>query len=180
MWKAISLFIFAVLVSLALATLPNSVQVSSFVNSHNYYRSAVNPPARYMPKVIFNNQVASTANTWAAKCTWAHSGTPGVGENLYATSVRTPYPSYFNPNTSVNAWASEKPYYNYYTNSCTSSHSCGHYTQIIWANSTSIGCAFQDCPYIKGIPWPNGGTIVVCQYYPPGNWWGQRPYVAAL
>jgi pathogenesis-related protein 1 len=44
---------------------------------------------------------------------------------------------------------------------------CGHYTQIVWRDTTSVGCAAQSCPQ---------GEIWVCDYSPPGNYVGQHPY----
>ena len=155
--------------------IPNTMQIQTFVNSHNFYRASVNPPAAFMPTISWQTNLANSANTWATKCIWGHSGTANVGENLYATTIRTTTDN-FNPNDAVNSWGSEKVNYNYSTNSCSAGKVCGHYTQIIWKNSTNVGCAFQDCPVIQGLSWPNGGTIVVCQYSPPGNWYGQKPY----
>jgi pathogenesis-related protein 1 len=164
-----------IMASLASATIPSNAQIQTFVNTHNYYRATVNPPAANMPAIAWLSSLATSSNNWASLCRWGHSGTPNVGENIYATTVRTT-PANFNPNNAVNSWGSEKVYYTYSTNTCAPGKVCGHYTQIIWADSVNVGCAFQDCPTIQGLSWPNGGTIVVCQYSPPGNWWGERPY----
>lgn len=173
----INLFFLLFFTNAILATIPSSTQAQTFVNTHNYYRATVNPPARNMPAVQWAGSLANSSNNWANNCRWAHSGTSNVGENLYATTVRTTSAN-FNPSTSVNSWGGEKVYYSYSTNSCMSGRVCGHYTQIIWDDSVYVGCAFKDCPLIQGLSWPNGGTIVVCQYAPPGNWWGERPYIA--
>ena len=37
--------------------------------------------------------------------------------------------------------------------------SCGHFTQMAWAETTEIGCAVQNCP--------NQGSYLVCRYNPP-------------
>ena len=166
------------LISMLSATFPSSTQIETFLSTHNYYRSTVNPPAKFMPEMTWLPLLGIVSNNWATRCKWAHSGTVGVGENLYATTVRTS-PINFNPSSPVNSWGNEKIYYNYTTNICTVGKVCGHYTQVVWDDSVQLGCAYQDCPMIQGIPWANGGTIVVCQYYPAGNWWGERPYVAA-
>ena len=50
-----------------------------------------------------------------------------------------------------------------------SPQSCGHYTQVVWANTLSVGCGVAVCPT---------GTIVVCNYAPPGNYVGEKPYIA--
>jgi pathogenesis-related protein 1 len=44
---------------------------------------------------------------------------------------------------------------------------CGHYTQIVWRNTKAVGCAVGG----KG-----AREVWVCDYDPPGNYVGQRPY----
>ncbi len=155
-----------------------SGQIDQIVNSHNQYRATVEPPAKQMPNLTWSNKLADNSQKWADKCTWSHSQTPGYGENLYVTSKRTPDVSKFDVNQAVNSWGSEKPYYNYATNSCEPSKVCGHYTQMVWANTKDVGCAVKDCGSIQNLPNFNGGTLVVCQYSPPGNYVGQKPYVS--
>ena len=64
----------------------------------------------------------------------------------------------------------------YSSNSC--SGVCGHYTQIVWRSTTEVGCGLRVCttgsPFDShpGATW----TMVVCDYRPPGNFRGQRPY----
>lgn len=48
-------------------------------------------------------------------------------------------------------------------------HSVGHYTQMIWAGTTAVGCALS-----KG----RSFDVLVCRYDPPGNVWNQSPYRA--
>ncbi|KAF8019719.1 hypothetical protein BT93_G0422 [Corymbia citriodora subsp. variegata] len=62
----------------------------------------------------------------------------------------------------------EKPYYNYNSNSCAPGKICGHYTQVVWRNSVLLGCAKAKCA--------TGGTLVTCNYDPPGNVIGQKSY----
>nr|CAB3449766.1 unnamed protein product [Digitaria exilis] len=71
----------------------------------------------------------------------------------------------------VAAWVDEKQYYNCSDNSCSApaGESCGHYTQVVWENTTRIGCATVTCNAQQG-------TFIVCDYNPKGNFLGQRPY----
>jgi pathogenesis-related protein 1 len=39
---------------------------------------------------------------------------------------------------------------------------------VVWGNSVSLGCAKVTCSA--------GGTFIVCNYDPPGNVVGQKPY----
>jgi hypothetical protein len=161
----------------------NNNLAQAFIGAHNTYRNNVNPPATNMMPIQWSDDLATSAGQWAAKCVWAHSQKPNVGENLYASSVRTPNVSIYDPSEPVNSWGNEKTNFDYNTNTCAQGQVCGHYTQVVWANSNNVGCAVQDCPSISGIGWPNGGTIAVCQYSPPGNvsinGQMQKPYVSS-
>jgi len=47
----------------------------------------------------------------------------------------------------------------------------GHYSQIVWQSTTSIGCAVQDCS-ASGLSGTGGGVspfFAVCNYSPPGT-----------
>ena len=48
-------------------------------------------------------------------------------------------------------------------------------TQIVWTNTTSVGCATVDCS-ASGLA-NTGGNVspyfTVCNYYPPGNYEGE-------
>ncbi len=70
----------------------------------------------------------------------------------------------------VQAWTSEVAWYDYDSNTCSApaGQSCGHYTQIVWADSLRIGCGRALCD--------DGWEIVTCNYDPPGNWAGEWPY----
>ena len=47
----------------------------------------------------------------------------------------------------------------------------GHLSQIVWADTTSVGCAWQDCSS-QGLANVGGGVgawFTVCNYSPPGK-----------
>jgi hypothetical protein len=101
-----------------------------------------------------------------------NAGRGNLGENIAASSPGH-WPSIAEV---VQAWASEAADYDYASNSCAPGKACGHYTQIVWRDSTLLGCAYARCttnsPF-DGVPtW----DFWVCDYSPPGNWVGQRPY----
>ncbi|XP_076936877.1 pathogenesis-related protein 1A-like [Bidens hawaiensis] len=71
----------------------------------------------------------------------------------------------------ISAWLDEKGYYNYSSNSCLPSMMCEHYTQVVWKTSIHIGCARVKC--MQSL---NDAYYVVCNYHPPGNYNGEKPY----
>jgi uncharacterized protein YkwD len=148
---------------------------------HNEVRCEVSPTAQSMPALTWSLPLELTAQTWANLCIdMDHNGlidhNPNrsvghpyyVGENIYATGGI--FPTY--PEWAVNYWAAEKMYYNFNANTCAVGQVCGHYTQLVWANTLEVGCARALCP---GLSFQ---SVVVCNYGPGGNYSGQRPYVA--
>lgn len=48
----------------------------------------------------------------------------------------------------VSAWAAESTDYDYASNTC--SGVCGHYTQVVWAATTQVGCGIAEAPCRSG------------------------------
>uniref|UniRef100_A0A3B3X926 C-type lectin domain-containing protein n=1 Tax=Poecilia mexicana TaxID=48701 RepID=A0A3B3X926_9TELE len=65
----------------------------------------------------------------------------------------------------VDAWFEEGKYFLYYSGQCRENPTCRHYTQLVWATSSHVGCASQQC-LRDGLLW----RIFACAYYPGGNW----------
>jgi len=49
-------------------------------------------------------------------------------------------------------------------NSNAPSGDTGHFTQVIWASTKTVGCGLAQC---------NGNDLLVCNYSPAGNYDGQ-------
>ena len=128
----------------------------------------------------WSNALAAYSQQWAnnlgssGSCKMIHRpGTPPYGENLYWAS-----PLRWSTGEStiqdvtikevVKTWADEEKWYDYASNSCQPGKQCGHYTQIVWENTTEVGCAIKVCAD-KSQTW-------VCSYNPAGNYVGQRPF----
>jgi pathogenesis-related protein 1 len=144
-------------------------------DAHNAVRASVSPPADPpLSPLVWSDAMVAIAKAHADKCVWEHS-MGDTGENLYA-SVGSPAPT---PQSVVDSWASEIEFYDYASNGCTPGQQCGHYTQIVWRDTAVVGCAQVTCtvnspfdpPFDKD-PWVNW----VCEYDPPGNWVGEKPY----
>ncbi len=136
------------------------VEIEETVAAHNEWRAKVN-----VPPLQWDENLAKTALKWAKQlkkegCAFKHSHTPNLGENLFMGTT-----GFYGPREVIDAWGNEIKDYNYDDNSCTGV--CGHYTQVVWATTTKVGCAKTTC---------DGNDIWVCNYAPPGNWVGQKPY----
>ena len=154
-------FIFVVLFAFIGCAFAASNQ-DQWLESHNYFRSIVNPRAQYMPDLIWSSTVAAYAQAYIDTCPSGHSGGP-QGENLYWSSAQN------EPWNAVAAWYNEVSNYHLSSNSCDSQKVCGHYTQVVWNQTTHLGCAFANC----GSTW-----AYICSYDPPGNYVGEKPYQA--
>ena len=96
-----------------------------------------------------------------------HSGGP-YGENIFWGSGGG---AGWSASDAVASWVAEKRWYDHGSNSCSApeGRSCGHYTQVVWRDSTAVGCARVVCDN-------GGGVFITCNYNPPGNVVGQSPY----
>lgn len=103
---------------------------------------------------------------WLAETNkFQHSKTE-FGENLWAGS-----PGSYSYEQMAGAWVDEKRYYldaPSPKNSSTGNWAdVGHYAQIVWANTTQVGCATAIGASFE---------YLVCRYSPPGNYSGQKAY----
>lgn len=155
------------------STLPQFAR--DMLDAHNAVRAAVKTPTPNpaLEPLGWDAQAEALAKAWAAKCEWGHNPSRGnAGENIAAAT-----PDYWDTKGVVKEWADEVADYDYANNSCAQGKQCGHYTQIVWRNTKRMGCATQTCtknsPFGPQAPrW----QYWVCNYAPPGNYIGQRPY----
>ena len=137
-------------------------QADEMVNRHNDYREAVD-----VQDLKWSNKVAAYAQKWAnhlaaTSCDLEHRSTHKYGENLF-WGYGTAYTS-----TEISDnWGSERKDWKGGEITTRNFADAGHYTQMIWFESTEIGCGQATCS--------NGSIIVVCNYNPPGNVIGQKP-----
>ncbi|CAI5489143.1 unnamed protein product [Closterium sp. Naga37s-1] len=120
--------------------------------------------------------VAAEAQAWATtltnstyNCGLSHGGNPGEGQNLSGGGPA----GYYSNGAAVSWWVGEGDLYSYavFSGGCSTGNwaDCGHYTQVIWNNTRTVGCGKASCG-TKADVW-------ACNYYPPGNYGGQLPYV---
>ncbi len=159
----------------------NRVEARTMIAAHNRWRSQAG-----VAGLTWSPRLEKKAIAWANElkqhngCRMRHSG---PGENLYWASpleIRTStdgrnwqvsrQAQEVDADHVVNSWGSEKQWYSYAGNSCRApaGKSCGHYTQLVWRGTSEVGCGKAVCPGYS--------QVWVCEYSPPGNIIGDRPY----
>lgn len=159
--------------AVAQTTLTTTEQ-AEMVSAHNTWRGQV-----ATPNLKWSPTLANTAQAWADSlknnqaCKMVHSHADGVGENLFWASPLT-YSTgktelqAVSPTKTATSWGDEKKDYSYSSNTCAAGKICGHYTQVVWKNTTDVGCGKAICS--------DKSQVWVCQYAPAGNYIGQKPY----
>lgn len=149
----------------------SEVEKHVMVELHNLYRAQVSPPATSMLRMRWDEELAAFAKAYAQQCVWGHNKERGRrGENLFAiTGEGLDVP------LAMEEWHHERQHYNLSAISCAAGQMCGHYTQVVWAKTERIGCGSHFCEKLQGVDETNI-HLLVCNYEPPGNVKGQRPY----
>jgi pathogenesis-related protein 1 len=162
----------------------SSQEMYALLAVHNNARNSIRY-ATSMPLMEWSSAVASEVATWVKKCDqstpWSDPNAGfnlGFGDDSQAWAV-------------ANGWVSQISNYTYTDSTCTTSSEapavcgacttgnfkyCNSYLQIIWASSTSIGCAKAQC---SGSTPGSTTTWVICGYSPRGLIANQAPYVSS-
>ncbi|XP_016068187.1 PREDICTED: cysteine-rich secretory protein 3-like [Miniopterus natalensis] len=134
------------------------------VNKHNDLRRTVTPPAKNMLKMKWDNKTAENAQKWADKCLQEHSTledrviSMNCGENLYMSSDPTSW------SHAIQTWFDEIKDFDYGIGPKYKDAVVGHYTQVVWYSSYTVGCGVAYCPEQPSLKY-----YYVCQYCPAGN-----------
>jgi pathogenesis-related protein 1 len=178
------------------AAMGETGRMAGMTAAHNAIRAMVQTTPALAP-MVWSPTLAAYAQEWTDNLAKTSCAQPrhrssqelqanGYGENLAAAGGSRP------PMTTaqfaLDGWAGEVACWTYGsisapgfsggTEQCDlacyqkmNSDGCGHYTQVVWRNSTQLGCGVSSCQ--------SGGVsydIWICNYGPPGNVLGQKPY----
>jgi len=138
------------------------------VNHHNYHRS--NHSAS---DLTWDAGLASTAATIAASCVYAHNVNTnggGYGQNIAAgvesANISAVISDLFY-NGEVNFF---NGLYGEANPDMTNFENWGHFSQIVWKSTTTVGCATQYCPGgLANVGSDVAPYFTVCNYGPPGK-----------
>ncbi|KAK9278052.1 hypothetical protein L1049_027610 [Liquidambar formosana] len=156
------IFLFSPTISSTALTKAKTETINQVLDGHNSARKAVGvPPLQWEPLLATYARVYSS-NERRKDCKLVHSPGYGFGENLFWGKG-----SRWTAEDAVAAWVAERQWYHHANNSC-NAKDCSHYTQIVWRTTQRVGCSKIICD--------SGETFIACEYYPPGNYFGQRPY----
>ncbi|XP_033118755.1 peptidase inhibitor 15-A-like [Anneissia japonica] len=146
----------------------SEAESQAILDKHNALRSQVSPEASDMQFMIWDDDLATMAQQWSDMCNFNH-GQPSnispystIGQNLYQTSGGPDNRA--NGVAATQAWYNEYQFYTYETKECQTNRVCGHYTQIVWADSHALGCGLSYCSSTT-----DGATnvwIITCNYGP--------------
>jgi pathogenesis-related protein 1 len=139
----------------------SAADAKALVDHHNKARVAVG-----VKPLKWSATLAANAQKWAdhlasTTCQMQHSSDGVYGENLYRGTA-----GHFSASDASKAWEAEKKDYD---GPLTRSNlkAVGHYTQMVWRETTRIGCGEVTCAK---------NLLVVCNYDPPGNYLGRKGY----
>ena len=136
-------------------------QRRALLAAHNAARAEVGAaPLSWSARAT--EQAERWAGVLARRCTLEHSQGSGFGENLFLGTL-----GFYDELDGVRAWEEEKRDYRGQPLTRALAPVVGHYTQMVWPSTRELGCATSSC---------GNNLILVCNYYPPGNYLGERAY----
>uniref|UniRef100_A0A7E5A0M7 SCP domain-containing protein n=1 Tax=Panagrellus redivivus TaxID=6233 RepID=A0A7E5A0M7_PANRE len=165
---------------------------NSLLNRHNAYRSELAkghsamksggnaPTGADIATLKYNCSLEKIAEEWAKHCVFEHSSGShrnGAGENIWASFSNdggTPG-NVFN-SASDSFWSELKQkgeLKNGNTKFTADMLPIGHWSQMAWAKTTSVGCGYATCNANNGFKYMH---FVVCNYYPAGNYLNENIY----
>lgn len=137
------------------------------VRKHNCLRSSVSPAASNMRQMEWNAEVAALTQTWADACQ-LNKTTP-VRINSSQTDCSTIFKTTsrgMNWHKTIDLWFNQVHFYLY--PGTVRGRDAGLYTQLVWAETYQVGCAWTYCLEFDHY---------VCSYCPGGNNRAGPPYI---
>ncbi|XP_059169427.1 uncharacterized protein LOC131951149 isoform X2 [Physella acuta] len=138
-----------------------SDDIEAFLKTHNDVRNALG-----IPSLTWDTKLADYAKDWTSGCVFEHS-TGNYGENLFGSDPLNDNATALAYESAI-SWKSELADVDPDWECIGREPTCGHYSQMVWRDTTAVGCAITHCD--------NMPNLVSCNYDPPGNYEGEEPY----
>jgi pathogenesis-related protein 1 len=145
----------------------NQDEIRALTRLHNKARADVG-----VAPLAWSADIAAYAQRWAdhlaaSGCRMEHRPSSGKWRRLYGENLFMGTAGAYGVGDAVEAWVGEKKDYRGKALDGSNWHAAGHYTQVVWRGTRRFGCAKSACRDM---------VIVVCNYDPPGNVMGQKPF----
>ncbi len=135
---------------------------------HNKVRADVKVNA-----LEWSEDLAKFAQEWADHlategCNMQHRPHSGEWSQKYGENIFWGMGRDYSALDASKSWYSEIKDYTYGKLNGSNWYKTGHYTQMVWKNTTHVGIGIAICS--------DGAIIIVANYDPPGNYMGEAPY----
>lgn len=138
------------------------------LDHHNKARKDVGTPP-----LEWSAELAKHAQAWADElarrdCAFEHRPSSGEWADSYGENIFWGSASSYTLLSASESWYSEIKDYKHGPLSDANWKGVGHYTQMVWRTTTQVGIGIATCKA--------GEVLIVANYNPPGNYWGQKAY----
>lgn len=134
---------------------------------HNKVRADVESPP-----LQWSEDLAGYAQAWADKlavnCDFEHRPSSGAWGQKHGENIFWGDGEKYTVLDASESWYSEIEDYKYGPLTNNNWYKTGHYTQMVWKNTTQVGLGIAVCK--------SGATLIVANYSPAGNYMGEKPY----
>jgi uncharacterized protein YkwD len=146
----------------------SKLQAQEALDFHNKVRADVK-----VKPVEWSADLAKYAQEWADHlasegCDMQHRPNSGKWAQKYGENIFWGMGKDYSAKDASESWYSEIKDYVHGVLNNSNWYNTGHYTQMVWYNTTYVGIAIARCA--------DGGIIIVANYNPPGNYMGEKAY----
>ncbi|KAI8448324.1 CAP domain-containing protein [Phakopsora pachyrhizi] len=129
-----------------------------WLDAHNHWRSTYKVGA-----LQWSEQLVNASKVLTSSCVWKHTENNKYGENMSAGQSSS--------KEVVDEWVTGPGEREAYSRG---SNGYSHFTQVVWADTTAVGCSMTSCTDVAGSGLPQSPVkFWACEYNPAGNVIGQ-------
>ena len=142
-------------------------EIALLLGEHNRVRAGAG-----LSSLEWSEDLSDYAEEWAnhlaaTGCNLDHRPKSGKWKRKYGENLFMGVAENFGILHTVTTWEREKKNYSYGPVTEQNRFATENYTQLVWKDTERVGCAKAIC---------SGNMVIVCNYDPPGNVPGEKPY----